>query len=99
MGVGIANRVTELLEDGDEPAEFAGGALALRQEVPQRVPLDELHGQEGPAVGQGAEVVYGRDAGVLQLAGDLRLDDEAGGGGGVHGRAGPEELDRDLAAE
>jgi hypothetical protein len=32
--------------------------------------LDELHGKEGPAVGQRAEIVDGRDGRVLQLAGD-----------------------------
>jgi hypothetical protein len=49
------------------------------------VPLDELHGQEGAAIGQGAEIVHWRDAGVLELPGDAGLVGEAAGGAGVGG--------------
>jgi hypothetical protein len=42
--------------------------------------LDELHGQEGPAIGKGSNLMYGRDAGVLQLAGDPTLARESLGG-------------------
>ena len=51
--------------------------------------LDELHGQERPAVGQGAEVVDRRDARVLQLAGDPGLVAGTGGRCGSPGRTCP----------
>jgi hypothetical protein len=41
--------------------------------------LDELHGQERPAVGQRAEIVNRRDRWMLQLAGDARLTGKAQG--------------------
>ena len=61
--------------------------------------LDQLHGQERPAVGQGAEVVDGGDAGVLELAGDAGLVREPAGGRGVGREPVLEDLDRHLSAE
>src|SRR5947199_80055 len=69
------------------------------EEVLQRLALDELHRQERPAVGQRAEVVDGRDAGVLQLRRDARLLGEAAGGAEVGGEAFLQHLDGDLAAQ
>src|SRR5262249_3472298 len=43
-------------------------------------PLDKLHGQEGPTIGEGADLMDCRNAGVLQLAGDTCLAEEALGG-------------------
>ena len=42
------------------------------------VAADEPHGVEGAAVVVGAQAVDRHDAGVLEPAGDLGLDDEAG---------------------
>ena len=39
--------------------------------------LDQLHGEIGPAIGEGAQLVDRHDAGVLELAADLGLLDEA----------------------
>src|SRR5262249_28060915 len=72
------------------------GSLASKGKV---LPLNELHGQNGPAVGQGPEVVDGGDPGVLQLPGDARLVREPGGRGGVRAEPLLEQLDGDLAAE
>ena len=42
------------------------------------IPADEPHRVVGPAVGVGAQAVDRDDAGVLQAAGDLRLQEEPG---------------------
>jgi hypothetical protein len=50
--------------------------LAFPQELGENVSLDEPQGEEGPAVG-GAQLVDRYQAGVLQLAADPRLLNEA----------------------
>ena len=80
VGVGVADRLAHLLEDRDEPAAVLGGVVALLQQVVEGAALDELHRQERPAVGEGADLVDGRDAGVLELAGDRGLLEEPAGG-------------------
>ena len=61
----------------------AAGSGRSREQVVQGAALDQLHGQERPAVGQGADLVDRRDAGVLELAGDPGLVEEPAGGGRV----------------
>src|SRR5437870_2698779 len=70
-----------------------------RQQVGEGVALDELHGEEWPSVRQGAEVVDRRNRGVLELAGDARLVEEAPGCRRVDREAVLKELDRDSAIE
>src|SRR5262249_60289177 len=53
------------------------GMGALAQQVGESASPDELHAEEKPAVGQEADLMRGRDAGVLQLAGELGLFEEA----------------------
>jgi hypothetical protein len=65
----------------------------------QRLPLDELHREEGAPVRQGAPVVDGRDTGVLQLGGDAGLVREAAGGARVGRELVPQHLDGHLAAQ
>ena len=60
---------------------------------------DELHGEERSAVGEGPDAIDGRDAGVLEPAGDARLVDEPPRGGGVRRVLRQEDLDGDFAAE
>jgi hypothetical protein len=52
----------------------AGGLAAMRRRA---AALDALHGEEEAAVGVAAELVDRCDVGVLELAGDLGLADEA----------------------
>jgi len=79
----VAHCVAHMREDGDEPAQPVGRRLPLLEQLAQRVALDELHGQERLAVGERANFVGGRNAGVLQLSGDGGLDAEAHGGGRI----------------
>ena len=64
----------------------------------QGLALDQLHGEEGP-VAEAAEVVDRHDAGVLQLAADLRLLDEPPRHLGPVGVLLQQHLDRQVAAQ
>jgi hypothetical protein len=81
--VGEGDRVADVDQDAQQPGEgefalcrlVAGGESA--QNLRQAGAIDQLHGEEevaGPVV---ADVMHRDDAGVLELAGDLRLLDEA----------------------
>ena len=65
----------------------------------QAVAADEPHGVVGPAVGILAQAVDRHDARVLQAAGDLGLQQEAGPAVGVVGMPGLDLLQRHLAVE
>ena len=70
----------------------SAGAERAAEQLGQRLPLDQLHAEERPAVGEGAQLVDRHDARVLELAADLRLLDEAADQVGVVAvgrRAGP----------
>ena len=75
--VGVGHRLADLLEHFQEPRQVLGRGLALCEAVGQGAALDQLHGEVRPAVGEPAQVVDRHDAGVLQLAADLRFFDEA----------------------
>jgi hypothetical protein len=75
--VGVGQSLAHLLKNAQEARQVVGGRGPLLQQVGEGAALDELHGQERPAVGEGADLVDGRDAGVLQLPRDLRLLPEA----------------------
>ncbi len=62
-------------------------------------PLDESHGVEGTAVLVGAQAVDGDDAGMLQPAGDLGLEQEPLPAGRVVGVAVEDLLQRHLAIQ
>ena len=80
VGVGVADRLAELLEDGQESPPVVAGVGAVLEEVLEGAALDQLHGQKRPAVGQGAQFMDGGDARVLELSGDVGLGAEAGRG-------------------
>ena len=75
-GVGVGHRLADRLEDRQEPGQVVGRRRAGREQVGQRLPLDQLHGEVRPAVGEGAQLVDRHDARVLELAADLGLLDE-----------------------
>ena len=76
VGVGVADGLAHGLEDGQQPAALGRWVGPLLQDGFECAPLDELHGQERPAIGEGADLMHGRDARVLQLASDPRLTEE-----------------------
>ena len=60
---------------------------------------DQLHGEERPAVGEGAQLVDRHDARVLELAADLRLLDEAADHLGAAAEVVAQDLDGNVAAQ
>src|SRR5690606_19451772 len=54
-----------------------GPAPDVVHDIPQRVSIDQLHGEVDLAGGVGADLVHRHDVRMFQRAGDLRLGDEA----------------------
>ena len=98
-GVGVGHRLSDGREDRQEPWQVVGRGRAGRVQLGQRPPSHQLHAEEGPAVGKGAQFVDRHDAGVLELAADLGLLDEAAGHVGVAAEVVAKDLDGDVAAE
>ena len=75
-GVGVGHRLGHADEDRQEPGMVARRVGPLGQDLGQGPAFDQLHGEVGATVGEGAQLVDRDDAGVLQLAADLGLLDE-----------------------
>ena len=108
--VGVGDRVADVDEPAQELAEGQGalGRIAAecasarwnRSMASLRLsPADEPHGVERPALVVRAQAVDRHDAGMLQPAGDLGLEQEAGAAGRVVGVLGLDLLERDLAVQ
>jgi hypothetical protein len=101
----LAVRVRDRVADLDEPPEQVAQherpwlGVMLRDRVVERAALDELHRVVRPALLVLAERVDGDDAGVLELAGDLGLVDEALAELRDVGQVRAHLLERDLAPE
>ena len=76
-GVGIGDGLANLLEDAQEPRQVVLRVAPLMQERRQGAALDQLHGEVGPAVGEGPQLIDRDDSRMLELSADLRLLDEA----------------------
>ena len=98
LGVGIRHRLRHLQGDGQQAGPIGRRVGPFAEDRRERLALDQLHGEEGP-VAEAADVVDRHDAGMLQLAADLRLLDEALGHVGAVGVPLQEHLDREVAAE
>jgi hypothetical protein len=75
--MGIGHGLANLLEDAQEMRPVLVRLRALRQERGQRATVDQLHREVRPSVRRSAQLVDWDDAGVLELAADLSLFDEA----------------------
>ncbi len=98
-GVGVGDGLADLLEDAQDAGQ---GVLRRRtggEHLGEGLALDQLHGEVGATVGEGAQLVDRDDAGVLELAADLRLLDEAADEGGVVPVLLQEDLDGEVASE
>ena len=77
--VGESDRLADLEKSGHHLAERLGETglpPGARAPVGQRVPLDPFHGEVTVPLAVDADLVHGRDVGVIELRGDLRLADE-----------------------
>ncbi|MFO0872247.1 MAG: hypothetical protein U0935_25245 [Pirellulales bacterium] len=72
----VCHRLTDLLEDADEPATVGGRVLTIRQKFRQRLPLDQLHGDERSLVRELPEFINRSDPRMLQLPADLSFLDK-----------------------
>jgi hypothetical protein len=107
--VGVADRVADVEEPPQElaqPQRAAAGVGLQRlvgaeavDRLPEAIALDEAHGVIRPAVGVVAQAVDRHDARVLQPAGDLGLQQEAGAAGRVVGLLVADLLEGDLAVQ
>jgi hypothetical protein len=98
-GVGVGHRLADVLEDRYDSPPVGGRVRALPEQGGQGAALDQLYGQKRPAVREHAEVVHGRDVGVLQLPGDAGLVGEPPGRAGIGRVLLLQHLDGDLAAQ
>ena len=98
-GVGIRHRLAHLEEDPQHARLIVGQIEPCGQEVRQGAALDQLHDEIRAAVGKRAQVVDRHDAGVLQLAGDLCLLDEASDQAGVVAMLLEQDLHGQVAAD
>jgi len=97
--VGERHRLAHLLEDRHEPRQVLLGRSALGQQVRQGLSAHQLHGQKGQAVVVVSQFMHRHDAGVRQLRGDLRLDDEPLHQVGTVAQVGTQNLDCKVAVE
>ena len=107
--VGVVDRVADVGEPPQQLAQLqrppAGVGLQRRVGVEavdgllEAVAADEPHGVVGPAVGVGAQAVDRDDPRVLQPAGDLGLEQEAGAADRVVGVLVEDLLERHLAVQ
>ncbi|MFO0890076.1 MAG: hypothetical protein U0790_13170 [Isosphaeraceae bacterium] len=95
----VRQRLADLLERQDESAAVRSRIGPRHQHFLERLPLDQLHGQERSAVGQRAQVMHRRDGRVLKVRRDERLVGEAASGAGVGCVPILQHFDRHLAAQ
>ena len=75
--MGVGHRLTQLLEDREVPRTVLGRVRPAFEQGRQGAATDQLHRDVETGVGEPAQLVNRDDARVLELAGDLRLLDEA----------------------
>jgi hypothetical protein len=98
-GVSVGDGLGDRLEDAEEPRKVVGRVLAGGHQVGQGPALDQLHGEVGPGVAEGPQLVDRDDPGVLQLAADLRLLDEPADEVGLVAVGFEQDLDGEVAAK
>jgi hypothetical protein len=97
--MGERHRLAHLLEDGEEARQVVRRVGSIPEEFGEGAALDQLHGEEGPAVVQAADLDDGHDAGVLQPAGQPRLLQEAALQAGAPAQLRAQHLDGQVAAQ
>ncbi len=97
-GVGVSHRLAHRLEDRQEPGRVGLGP-AVGEERRQGLALHQLHGEEWPVVCQRAQIIHRHDSGVLKLAADLGLLDEAVDQVGAVAMLIEQDLEGEVAAQ
>jgi hypothetical protein len=99
VSVRVAYRLANGFKNGQQPAAIGRWIGPRLQDDFQGAPLDELHGQEGPAIGESTDLVHRRDTKVLQLPRNPRPAEESLGGQRIDCVVLGQQLDGDLAVE
>ena len=73
LAVSVGQRLTDLFKDGQKARQVGRGGRPFLEQFGKGAALDKLHGEEGAAVRQDADLMNGRNARVLQLPRDLRF--------------------------
>jgi hypothetical protein len=74
--VGVGHRLADGFEDPQETRQVRRRVGAVGQQIAQGAPLDQLHREERPLIGQGPTVINGSDPRMLELATDSGFLDE-----------------------
>ena len=98
-GVRVSDRLCHREERGQQARAVLRRVGPLGQQVGQGPALDQLHGEVGAAVGEGPQLVDRDNAGVLELAADLRLLDEAVDHLGAVAMGLEQDLDGEVASQ
>jgi hypothetical protein len=93
--VGMPERVRQLLAVAQHLLDWE---RSLREAGAQRLPLDQLHGDVGLALGF-ADLVDRADVRMVQLRGEARFLDQAGSSGLVGQGLGGQDLQCDIPVE
>lgn len=99
VGMGIRNRLTDDLEDGEKPAAVGREIGAVFKAICKRASFDQFHRQVRAAVGHCADLMNGRNAGMLQLTGNACFVRESLRDGQTGMKAVTQNLDRHLAPD
>jgi hypothetical protein len=98
-GVSIRHRLAHGREYREEPRLVVEGRRSVAEHLGERLALDELHGEERPAIGEGPDVIHWHHAGVLELPADLGLFDESGDQLGLTFVGFEQHLERKLSTQ
>src|SRR5262245_4431628 len=71
--MGISQRLSDLLENLQEPGQVSLRARSLAKQGRERAALDELHGEERTAICQPTNLMHRWNAWMLKLPGDASL--------------------------
>ena len=97
--VGIRQSLTNLLEDAEKALTIIFHLTASAEELGQRLPFDEFHGEVRPFVSKKTDLVDGDDPGMLKLAADLGLLQKTSGHLSVATVSFQKHLERDIAPQ
>ena len=98
-GMRVGRRLADGLEDREMTRKLGGRVGPLGEKLGEGVSLDQLHREEGPAIGECAEFIDRHDPRVLELSADPGLLDEPADHGGVVAEVFAEDLQGHIAAE
>ena len=96
---GVGHRLADRFEDPQQPRAIGVPIGAAGEHLGEGLAPDQPHGDVGPAIGEGAQLVDRDDPRMLELAADLRLFDEPTDHLGLVAELLAQHLDRQVATQ